>query len=79
MSVSRNPSVETPQSLTPGRGSQSYGGQFNIRGSALQKTFSGILAEDTKKRLASYPELIERCACQLFCLPPSGFPTKLSH
>ncbi|KAI9510792.1 FAD/NAD-P-binding domain-containing protein [Russula earlei] len=37
----------------------SYGGQFSIRGSELQKIFAGILAEDTKKQLASHPELIK--------------------
>ncbi|KAI0246625.1 FAD/NAD-P-binding domain-containing protein [Lactifluus subvellereus] len=37
----------------------SYGGQFSIRGSELQRTFAGILIEDAKKQLASHPELIE--------------------
>jgi len=62
------PSIEISQSLTQECGTQSYGGQFNIRGSGLQKTFAGILAEEAKKQLASHPELIERCACRRFYL-----------
>jgi hypothetical protein len=62
MFVSLNTSLEIPQPLTRGRGTQSFGGQFNIRGSELQRTFAGLLAEGAKKNLASHPELIERCA-----------------
>jgi hypothetical protein len=68
-----------PQSLTRGRGTQSFGGQFNIRGSELQKTFASLLAEGAKKNLASHPELIERCACHNFYLPRLVSLNKLSH
>ncbi|KAI0293370.1 FAD/NAD-binding domain-containing protein [Multifurca ochricompacta] len=37
----------------------SYGGEFNMRGSELQKSFATILAEDVKRQLSSHPELVE--------------------
>jgi len=79
MFVSQNPYLEIPQTLTRGRGSQSFGGQFNIRGSELQKTFAGMLTEGAKKNLASRPELIERCAYRRFCLPRLVPSIKLSY
>jgi hypothetical protein len=72
MFVSPNPYLEIPQTLTR-RGTQSFGGQFNMRGSELQKTFAGMLAEDAKKNLASRPELIERCASHRFCFLHHAF------
>ena len=79
MFVSRNPYLEIPQTLIRRRGAQSFGGQFNIRGSGLQKTFAGMLAEDAKKNLASRPELIERCAYHRFCLPRLVSSIELSY